>query len=566
MMYQQYNRLSLIFKRFNSHAPLKSKQITINPGKLDFTKRNEVVLQNLNDYYPSLSTIPNNKHSYITINAFKLKFSKINTDLPDEKLLINGRVKNLRYSGKKICFIDLVTNHKEQLQLIINYNIILGSDSNPIDENVFTTFINFLKIGDYIQSYGYPGRSQSRQKTLSLKCNQMPRILSVAQLPLPPKLIDHHKIKNNRVVDYQVNGISTVLLRSFIVKQIRLFLDNQNFVEVETPILSRKANGALAKPFETKLSQISKEQKIQGQDQLQLRIAPELWLKRLVIGGIERVYEIGKVFRNEGIDQTHNPEFSTLEFYQSYASMESLIKQSEELFKFLIVNLRNSGLLKEGSPSYNIVNELFEILSANDFKFKRIEFLPTLTKEVNNEIDFSNIDLSNPDILLNSIPHDIKQSLFPSANQDMGLSSQQILNKLCSHYIESKHCNSLLPTLIYHHPTVMSPLAKTNSLNESTTKRFEIFINGKEYINAYEEENCPQYQLSKFLAQKDANETYNDLEALSVDNEYVDSMKWGMPPIGGLGLGIDRLCMLLLNKTRIEEVLSFGCVDDVNRQ
>lgn len=209
-----------------------------------------------------------------------------------------------------------------QLQLIVNYNKIGGSSE---DKANFSEYMNFLKKGDYIKALGYPGFSQSRVKMLSLICNKLPIVLSVSQLPLPSRLNDETKIKSNRVVDYQLNGTQTLLVRARIIKLLRKFLDDRNFVEVETPILSSKSNGAMAKPFITSSKDF---------DHLELRIAPELWLKRLIISGLQKVYEIGKVFRNEGIDSTHNAEFSTLEFYETYMSMDDIVARTEDLFKF----------------------------------------------------------------------------------------------------------------------------------------------------------------------------------------------------------------------------------------
>lgn len=185
--------------------------------------------------------------------------------------------------------------------------------------------------------------------------------------------------------------------------------------------------------------------------------------------------------------------------------------------------------------------------------------MPTLQRETG--IDFSQLDLADPRALAAAL--EARGIELDTADR----SPQQILNALCARYIEDRHCRGSLPTLIFHHPTVMSPLAKGNPDDDMlTTKRFEVFIGGKEYINAYEEENCPQAQLQKFEAQQQAQEAYGDRESLAIDHAYVDAMKWGMPPIGGFGVGVDRLCMLLTGDTRIERVLSFGTIDDIGKQ
>lgn len=522
-----------LFLRWNSRASL------IDAGKLEFSRRNHVIEKHLTSYYPSMSTVPSD--SLVSIEQFHNVYSSVQVDDPEASCRVNGRIKNIRFSGKKICFIDLCnTRTTSSLQLILNYNKV-----NDVSLERFESELRFLKVGDFIQCFGYPGLSQ-RQKTVSLKCTELPRVLSCAQLPLPPRLSDTSKIKQNRVVDYQVNrqALETLMIRQKIISSIRSWLNERGFVEVETPILSAQSNGAAAEPFVTRSNSLPKESAT-----LEMRVAPELWLKRLIIGGFDKVYEIGKVFRNEGIDAIHNCEFTTLEFYQTFISMDQLISLSESLFKKIVLDLREHH-------SNEVLEALIKELDSTNWKFHRVEFLPMLSQELG--VDFTQIDLSDTRALYNVTPQEL--------NLPHNLSPQQILNKLCSAFIEQKHCNSLLPTVLYHHPTVMSPLAKTNTKDPTVTKRFEIFIRGQEYINAYEEENCPQMQLAKFQQQNEANRLYKDKESLSIDHRYVEAMKWGMPPIGGFGLGIDRLCMLLLNKTRIEEVLTFGCLDDVNRQ
>ncbi|QLQ78932.1 hypothetical protein HG537_0B02790 [Torulaspora globosa] len=512
---------------------------SIDASRLEFSKRNHVIEKQLTKYYPSVSTLASDR--VLTIEQFYERYAAIAGDEAGTACQVDGRIKNIRFSGKKICFIDLFnTRSGKSLQLIVN--------ASKVDSSLHERFesdLRFLKVGDYIRGSGYPGLSQ-RQRTVSLKCTELPRVLACAQMPLPPRLSDASKVKQNRVVDYQVNrqAIETLMLRQTIINSIRSWLNERQFVEVETPMLSSQSNGAAAEPFVTKSNSLPKESA-----QLELRVAPELWLKRLIIGGFDKVYEIGKVFRNEGIDSIHNPEFTTLEFYQTFLSMQQLISLSESLFKKIVLDLHKRH-------SNETLESLVKELENANWKFRRLEFLPTLSQELG--VDVTKLDLSDTEALYNVVP--------PELNLPRNLSPQQILNKLSSVFIEQRHCSSLLPTVLYHHPTVMSPLAKTSESDPTITKRFEIFVKGKEYINAYEEENCPQMQLAKFEQQSEANKLYKDKESLNVDYRYVEAMKWGMPPIGGFGLGIDRLCMLLLNKARIEDVLAFGCLDDVNRQ
>ncbi|CDO95555.1 unnamed protein product [Kluyveromyces dobzhanskii CBS 2104] len=496
---------------------------------LEYTTRNAEILKNLSKWYPSLSNLPK---PTTDVSHFIKQYRDLKEDDRSVSHVLQGKITNVRFSGTKIGFINL-WNSNESLQLIVNFSNL----SMPIEE--FKKHLRQFKIGDHIQVSGFPGVSQ-RQGTLSLKVTSALQMLAPAQQPVPPKLVNPSKRNSNKVLDYLVNGTKPLLIRHKITKRIREWLYKQDFIEVETPIISGKSNGANAKPFITHCTAINKEQPFE------LRIAPELWLKRLCIGGMDKIFEIGKVFRNEGIDSTHNPEFTTLEFYQCYINMEQLIEMSESLLVYVCQGI--------DTPR---AKTLLQQLEANNWKFKRLEFLPTLTDKTG--IPFETLDLNNA-ILLKEELAKANIHISPSS-----VSPQQILDELCGKYIESQ-CNTLIPTIIYHHPTVLSPLAKTDPNNVQITKRFEIFINGKEYINAYEEENCPDLQLEKFTNQREAKNQFNDDEMMAVDLPYVQAMKYGMPPIGGFGLGIDRLCMLLADTQRIEEVLTFGTLDDVNRQ
>lgn len=503
---------------------------------LDFARRNEAVASRASCYYPSLSKI---SPATTTVSEFKQKYQALHEDQPQSSEVLRARIDSVRISGKNMCFVD-VSNARNSVQLILNYNVMkTAMPSSALTREQFFQHVQDLRPGDHIQACGFPGLSQ-RERTLSLKCTKLTEILAPALLAVPPKLTDPAKRNTNRVLDYLVNGHETLVVRHQVNTAIREFLNMRGFLEVETPVLSSKANGAAAEPFSTRTKATNAE--------LELRVAPELWLKRLVVAGVNRVYELGKVFRNEGVDATHNPEFTTLEFYQSYASMDELIELSEQLYLHVLNRVDN-----------RFARELKNELLANAGKFKRVEFLPTLLRETG--VDFTQIDLHNSDLISRAL---IAKNIHMDTT---GKSPQQILDMLCGRFIENKYCTSSLPTVIYHHPTVMSPLAKGNpDDNMLTTKRFEVFINGKEYINAYEEENCPQEQLQKFELQKSAQETYGDRESLAVDYSYVEAMKWGMPPIGGFGLGIDRLCMLLTGNKRIERVLSFGTIDDIEKQ
>lgn len=561
---KSYN--NLVYARRLLHDKTNNTNTTkVNAAKLQNKERLDKIVNDVTNYYPSMSTLQNmrnkvDSHNYKPVDIGKFVSDyvdmKLDKDIPDTKLMINGRIETIRTAGKKMCFIDLKdTETNQTIQLIINYNKLSSGTNLNLSENEFIEKISFLRKNDYIQVLGYPGVSENKKRTISLKCTSIPILLSPIQVPLPNALSNDTKINKNRVLNYQVNGIQTMVLRSHIINAIRSFYLKKNFIEVETPILSNSANGANALPFVTKLNYTNQD--------LRLRIAPELWLKRLIIGGLNQIFEIGKVFRNESVDSTHNPEFTMLESYQRYQSMNDLIYLAQNLFKHIIETM--IPIMESTNVQHDTIKELHKLLQDNNWKFTQIEFLPTLSKEMN--VDFNKINLSDCMELMSIIPVDIQRKLFTSLelkSPETQLSPQRILDKLCGNYIESNYCQGLLPTIILHHPVVMSPLSKINAEDERISQRFEVFIKGKEYINAYEEENCPQLQLEKFQKQHDFKE--NDKESLDIDYQYVETMKSGMPPTGGLGLGIDRLCMLLLEKTRIEQVLSFGSLDDVNIQ
>lgn len=517
--------------RFQGRGLLQGllRRYSTDASVLEYTARNAEIKENLRSWYPSLSNL---RESTINVPGFLKQYRGLSEDVSSVQHTLHGKITGMRLSGKKIGFINL-SHQDESVQLIVNFsNLSMSAET-------FQEHLKKFKIGDHIQATGSPGVSK-RQGTLSLKVNSPIQILAPAQVPLPPKLVDTSKRNSNKVLDYLVNGTQSLRLRHHVVKRIREWLYARDFIEVETPVISAKSSGANAKPFVTSSEALAKDQP------LELRIAPELWLKRLCIGGMDKIFEIGKVFRNEGIDATHNPEFTTLEFYQCYIQMETLIEMSESMIIYVCQGL--------DTPK---AKELLQEIELNGGRFRRLEFLPTLSKQTG--IDFESLDLSDTAAIKSSL-EDARISLPDSCQ-----SPQQIMDELCGRYIESQ-CNTLLPTIIYHHPTLLSPLAKSDPKNPQITKRFETFINGKEYINAYEEENCPDLQLSKFQQQSDSKKMFKDDEMMSIDVHYVQAMKYGMSPIGGFGLGIDRLCMLLADNQRIEEVLSFGCLDDVNRQ
>jgi lysyl-tRNA synthetase class 2 len=344
----------------------------------------------------------------------------------------------------------------------------------------------------------------------------------------------------NRHVDLLINKrtADTLRARSHIIQQMRRFLLDLNFLEVQTPIIGDSAGGAIARPFTTVATEWSDKE-------LTLRIAPEIWLKRLILGGMDRIFEIGPAFRNEGLDTTHNPEFTTCEFYQSFSSLEDLIGMTEQMILGLVDHVK---LLRE--TTLHALPELS--LGLGSVPFKRLQFIPAIEERLGEELPNLAADNAAERLVEIFIHHGIS---IP-ASQTL----PRLLDKLCSIYIEPQ-CDE--PTFITHHPACMAPLAKSfidPTTTQDVSARAELFIQQKEIANMYEEENSPFEQRSKFVQQA----RYKDDENKAfLDESYLEALEWGLPPTGGWGCGIDRLCMLLTGSSRISDVLAFGSLKNV---
>lgn len=342
----------------------------------------------------------------------------------------------------------------------------------------------------------------------------------------------------NRSLDFIINKDvkNHFIIRAKTISFLRKFLESKGFLEVETPIISQMAGGAIAKPFETHLNALDMD--------LKLRISPELFLKKLVVGGFDKVFEIGKVFRNEGVDTTHNPEFTSCEFYEAYSNYEDLMKTTEEFLHELVILLTGNSLLKVGEKEIN-------------FKppFKRVSFMDAieegLGEKLPKEEDENSLEILKKFCEKNSINYDKKKAHYG-----------YLLDKLAGHFVESK-CDH--PTFLCDHPIQLSPLAKPHDLNPIICQRFELFINGKEICNAYSELNDPRLQKERFEDQLKKKKMGDD-EAHDIDQHFVESLELGLPPTGGWGLGIDRLVMLLTNSSNIRDVLFFPLMKEKNEK
>ena len=352
--------------------------------------------------------------------------------------------------------------------------------------------------------------------------------LTKALRPLPDKfhgLKDVEERYRKRYVDLITNEESknTFILRSKIVQEIRRYLDGQGYLEVETPILHSVAGGAAARPFNTHHNALDMP--------LHLRIAIELHLKRLIVGGLEKVYEIGRVFRNEGVSTRHNPEFSLLELYAAYADYKDIMSLTENIFAHVAQEVLGATTIPYGEYEIDLKPEWKRLHMVDAVKeYTGVDFWKQMSKEE-------------------------AQALAKEHNVAVRDTMEvgHIINEFFEQFVEEK---LIQPTFIYGHPVEISPLAKKNAEDPRFTDRFELFIVGREHANAFTELNDPIDQRQRFEAQIVEREQGND-EAHEMDEDFLEALEYGMPPTGGLGIGVDRLIMLLTNSSSIRDVLLF---------
>ncbi|KAF2140037.1 uncharacterized protein K452DRAFT_231265 [Aplosporella prunicola CBS 121167] len=504
----------------------------------DFEKRLKQLEQagDLAGYYP-----PNpHKADRMTAQEVHEAFKDLQNDeaRKDMTVTVFGTVSSRRSSGSKLVFIDLY-DRGHTVQGLCNFGVL---EPQGVEKSDFKRFQKLVRKGDIYAVTGYPTRTPSGE--LSIVATELPRSLAPSLHQLPEVVESPETLARQPHVDFLVHPsrAATQRVRSAIVSAMRRFFDQDGFMEVNTPLLTAGAAGAAARPFETKANEFP-------DDPLTLRIAPELFLKRLVIGTGERLYEIGTVFRNEGIDATHNPEFTICEFYEPYATLEALIQRTETLFSLLHSTVTQLAL------SNKVVREALTPTST-DFSapFKRLEFIPTIESAINQRLP----DLSAPTAFadLQALFKDL--ALTPPADATL----PRLLDALAEQYIEPL-CTA--PTFITHHPEIMAPLAKSYTdpvSGQVVSRRVELFIAGREYVNAYEEENSPFAQRRKFEAQL----AQRDVEARglrTVDESYLEALEWGLPPTGGWGCGVDRIVMLFAGVQRVADVQPFGSLRNV---
>ncbi|PVU96393.1 hypothetical protein BB561_001205 [Smittium simulii] len=519
--------------------------------------------------------------------------SKYSNLQPNQKILIKkvyieGRIYSKRSSGKKLYFYFIYKNNKK-IQIVSELSYLnqktdpdCVSEKKVAEENISSSSRDFIQInkslhvGDIIRAIGYIGKTKTGE--LSIYTTENIEILSTcySSLPVLSKLDNVETRLRNRHLDFLLNQKSrdVIYTRANILKSIRHFFDSRGFLEVETPILWPKLGGANAKPFTTKASAL------QNSD-LFLRISPELFLKRLVIGGFDKVYEIGKSFRNEGIDKSHNPEFTSCEFYQAYANIDDLLNTTESLLQDIIKKVNNGSTKLEVNalskqPNYNDINiEKSNNILVLDFAspFKKINVIQFLSEKLNCNFDFLDpskyleiLELTTSNRTELDQYHTQKHtdyivkklleicSLNKVKTSGIPKTPNKIMDLLISIYIEPE---CIQPTFLTDHPTFMSPLAKAK--DNISSARFELIINKREYVNAYEELNDPEEQRARFINQLNDRKS-GDLEAVPPDDEYCDALEFALPPTAGWGLGVDRLVSLVTNSANLRETISFPII------
>ena len=434
--------------------------------------------------------------------------------LDGQVVSVAGRIMSKRGMGK-VGFVH-VADREGQVQLFVK-NDILG-------EEEYARFKK-LDIGDIIGAKGEVFTTQTGE--ISVRVSEI-TLLSKSLIPLPEKfhgLVDTDMRYRQRYVDLIMNKEvkDTFIKRSQIVSSIRRYLDSQGFLEVETPVLVSNAGGAAARPFETHFNALDEDFK--------LRISLELYLKRLIVGGLEKVYEIGRVFRNEGLDTRHNPEFTLMELYQAYTDYHGMMDLTENLFRHVAYEVLGTTKIVYNGIEMDLGKP-----------FERITMLDAVKK-------YSGVDFNE----INSTEEAKKVADEHHVEYEPHHKKGDILNLFFEEFVEE---HLLQPTFVMDHPVEISPLTKKKPENPDYVERFEFFMNGWEMANAYSELNDPIDQRERFKAQEELL-SLGDEEANTTDEDFMRALEIGMAPTGGIGYGIDRMCMLFTDSLAIRDVLLF---------
>ena len=460
----------------------------------------------------------------------------------DVEIRLAGRIYTKRSSGSKLFFYDI---RAEGVKVQVMCQVQETSGPVPFEEQH-----EHLRRGDIIGIVGYPGRTAPRTRAegeLSIFAKEI--ILLTPCLHQIPS--EHYGFKDQeqryrqRYLDLIMNDKSrdVFITRSKMITYIRRYFDEKNFIEVETPMMNAIAGGATAKPFITHHNDLNMD--------LFMRVAPELYLKMLIVGGLERVYELGRQFRNEGIDLTHNPEFTTCEFYMAYADVYDVMDITEELVSGLVKHVKGGYQTTFHTPTGEEYNVNWER------PWKRIEMIPALEKACGEKFPPG-------EQLHTAETNEFLKKMLKKMNVECSppQTNARMLDKLVGEFIEEKCIN---PTFITGHPQMMSPLAKYHRDLPGLCERFEAFVCKKEIVNAYTELNDPFDQRLRFEEQARQKDQGDD-EAQMVDENFCMSLEYGLPPTGGWGMGIDRLVMFLTDHYSIKEVLAFPFMKEEQNQ
>lgn len=427
-----------------------------------------------------------------------------------KKVKTAGRIISYRELGKII--FAKIQDETSSIQIVVRKN----------DTKNFDIFKKYVNRGDFVGIEGKPILTKTGEKSILVSDFVL---LAKAIRPLPEK---YHGIQDpeyryrHRYLDFIFNPEKRDILktRHKIIKEIRNFLENKGYIEIDTPILQPVYGGAYAKPFITYYNALERN--------FYLRIAPELYLKRLLIGGFEKVYEIGKNFRNEGIDATHNPEFMAIEFYQAYADLYDMMNLTEELIKHVIMKIHGKLMIK------------YQDMDIDFSKFEKITMEEALLK-------YADIDVKNMKT------EEIKELLEKRSIVLREESRNYLIAKLFEEEVEEKLIH---PTFVLDFPKEITPLAKDHREKEGFVERFELFVAGMEIANAFSELNDPIEQRKRF-EEEVKKKTKNEEESHPLDEDFLKALEYGMPPAGGCGIGIERLVALLTNQTTIREIIAF---------
>ena len=458
----------------------------------------------------------------VTVRGEETQVTAKISPLDGQNVVVAGRIMSKRGMGK-VGFAHIADIHG-QVQLFVKKDI-LGEENY----NIFKKY----DIGDIVGAEGEVFTTQTGE--ISIRVNTI-TLLSKSLQPLPEKF---HGMTNTdlryrqRYTDLIMNTDvkDTFIKRSKIISSIRRYLDAQGFLEVETPMLVSNAGGAAARPFETHFNALDEDFK--------LRISLELYLKRLIVGGLERVYEIGRVFRNEGLDTRHNPEFTLMELYQAYTDYHGMMDLTENMYRHVAMEVLGTTKIVYNGIEMDLGKP-----------FERITMLDAVKK-------YSGVDFNE----INSLEEARAVAKEHHVEYEEHHQKGDILNLFFEEFAEE---HLLQPTFVMDHPVEISPLTKKKPENPDYVERFEFFMNGWEMANAYSELNDPIDQRERFKAQEKLL-ALGDEEANTTDEDFMNALEIGMPPTGGIGFGIDRMCMLLTDSAAIRDVLLFPTMKTLDK-